>query len=391
MRILVEGTTLGNRRGFGRFTRGLLGGLLELDGDNEYTLLVDHPLEAPLPRPIEVVHADTRVPVSQAATADSRRSLRDMLAMRRLVARGRHDLVFFPAVYSYFPVPPGPATVVTFHDAIAELHPALVFPRRLQRLLWTLKVRLALRQADRLMAVSSDARRQIVEALAVDPGRIDVVTEGPDAIFVERGLERRSGGVTGRYGVPDGRPFVLYVGGISPHKNIRRLVGCLASPRVPNDLHLVLVGDREADGFLANAAEIEAVLASDPALGARVHFTGYVPDEELVEIYNRALAFVIPSYAEGFGLCPVEAMACGTPVLSSTGGSLRDVVGDAGLLFEPEDDEAIVEALARVATDAALREDLVARGRARAREFSWRRGAELALACFERTLAAARR
>lgn len=390
MRIVVEASTWWNRRGFGRFTRGLVSALLEIDDRNEYALLVDRPSDGELPRDVEVVHVDAGVPAHRAAAAESRRSLRDMWAMTRAIGAGRYDLAFFPAVYSYVPVPRGQTTLVTFHDAIAELHADLVFSRALNKLFWDLKVKLALRQADRLLCVSEDARRQVVQAHRVDSARIDVCTEGPDPAFAPRDVPRTSGGALGRYGVPDGVRFLLYVGGISPHKNVARLVRCFADARVPADTHLVLVGDKEADGFLANFGEIEASLREDPVLAARVHFTGFVPDEALAEAYNRAAGFVIPSYAEGFGLCPVEAMACGTPVLSSDGGSLPEVVGDAAVLFDPRDEEQMIEAMAGLLTSESRWRELAARSLARAEAFSWRRGAELALASFERTVGGAR-
>ncbi len=149
-------------------------------------------------------------------------------------------------------------------------------------------------------------------------------------------------------------PFLLYVGGLSPHKNLARLIEAFARSGLERDgLTLVLVGDT-GDVFHTHVPELRAAVERS-GLGGRVVFTGFVPDDDLVYFYNRAKALVQPSLMEGFGLPPVEAMACGTPVLSSTAGSLPEVVGDAGLFFDPTDVGAIASALRAVVDEPRLR------------------------------------
>ena len=146
-----------------------------------------------------------------------------------------------------------------------------------------------------------------------------------------------------------------------------------------HDVSLVLAGDPAGDGFLANADELRRLADADAALHGRCFFTGYIPDEDLVPLYNGAHALVMPSLAEGFGLPAIEAMACGVPVVSSNAGSLPEVVGDAGLFFDPGSPRDIAAQLTRILSDAALRDALAARAVRRASLFTWDRAAELAL------------
>src|SRR5262249_29391329 len=145
-----------------------------------------------------------------------------------------------------------------------------------------------------------------------------------------------------------GLRFVLYVGGLSPHKNLVRLIEAFAQA-AESGVRLVLVGDM-GDVFHTHVPELRAAVARC-RLGDQVHFTGFVPDDDLAYLYNCAEALVQPSLWEGFGLPPVEAMACGTAVVSSTAGSLPEVLGEAGLYFDPTDVAAIAAALRRILSD----------------------------------------
>jgi alpha-1,3-rhamnosyl/mannosyltransferase len=176
------------------------------------------------------------------------------------------------------------------------------------------------------------------------------------------------------------------------HKNVLGLLRAMpavvaAQPRV----HLAIVGDTSGKGFADNVPELMRFVESSPALVRHVTFTGYVGDAELVELFGSASALVFPSLWEGFGLPAVEAMSCGVPVLASRRGSLPEVVGDAGLFFEPENPSDIADCVLRFLADPELRRRLGEVGRVRARSFSWERAAELAEACFRRCHEDARR
>lgn len=172
---------------------------------------------------------------------------------------------------------------------------------------------------------------------------------------------------------------MLYVGGLSPHKNLPRLIEAFAIGAL-HDVDLVLVGDLK-DVFLTHVPALKQAVAR-LGLERRVHFTGFVPDADLAHLYSRAYALVQPSLMEGFGLPPVEAMACGTPVLSSRAGSLPEVVAGAGEFFDPLDIGGMAEAIRSLLADPGRRDRLAGTALARSRTFSWAASAESLLTCF---------
>src|SRR5262249_52076670 len=169
-----------------------------------------------------------------------------------------------------------------------------------------------------------------------------------------------------------GRRYLLYLGGMSPHKNLLRLIEAFARIAAGpdcRDVKLVLAGDL-GDVFHTHVPELRAAVARW-GLDDRVNFPGFVPDDDLVVLYNRAVALAQPSLLEGFGLPPVEAMACGVPVVYSRAGSLPEVVGEGGLDFDPTDVAQMAGAMGRVLADGALRDELGRRALRRARRFTW--------------------
>lgn len=384
MRIGIDGGCLANRRGFGRFARQTLKALGEADGAHDFVVFVDRPSaeNVTIPSRFERVVVEVGQAPSQAASSTGRRSVGDMFAMGRAVARAGLDLVYFPATYSFFPVWGVKRVVVTMHDTLALAHPDLVFPTWQGRVAWTLKEHAAARLADRILTVSESARRDLLAWFKLPDDRVSVVTEGPESVFGPKPNGPESDAGLTRYGFePDGR-FLLYVGGLSPHKNLTRLIEAFALSGLEHDgFRLALVGDT-GDVFHTHVPALREAIARS-GLGDRVLFTGFVPDDDLVHLYNRAEALVQPSLMEGFGLPPVEAMACGTPVVASRAGSLPEVVGDAGIFFEPTDVGAISAALRRVIDEPGLRADLAGRALRRASQFTWAASARAMLDAFE--------
>ncbi len=260
-------------------------------------------------------------------------------------------------------------TVLTVHDLIFRHLPQ--HHKRLNRWYLNLAMPLYVRRATHLIAVSEATRRDLMAAYGVPAGKITVIYEAADPRFGPRdALEQQT--VRANYGLP--AAYFLYLGTIEPRKNLLRLLRAweplyLAGEAPP----LVIVGKR---GWLS-APFFEAVERSAAREG--IILTGYVLDDDLPALIAAATAFVFPSLYEGFGLPPLEAMACGTPVLCSNRSSLPEVVGEAALLFDPADEEAIRAAMRRILTDGALRESLRRRGLEQARRFSWRRTAEATL------------
>lgn len=386
MRIGIDATSWMNRRGFGRFVRELTCAIAGLSTDDEYVLFADRQTaeRARFPEGWRVQIADTSASPVEAAASDGRRSIRDMWTMRRLVASEPLDLVFFPAVYSYYPVGGRTPCVVTFHDVIAETLPHLIFENRLSRFLWNGKTRSALRRSSCALTVSEASKKGLMKEFGLAPDYVRVISEAPSRHFQpvsEPNSQHQE--ILGRYDLRPDEEFFLYVGGISPHKNIDTLIRAFAevTPRVPNPTRLILVGDYEGDVFRTCHADLTGLVA-DLKITDRVSFTGFVPDEDLPHLFSASQAFVFPSFLEGFGLPAVEAMACGAAVVVTDRGSVPEVVGGAGHLFDPYDVQSLVDGLIRIASDEQYRQELRARSLARAEDFSWERSARQAVQIF---------
>ncbi len=389
-RIGVDASCWTNRRGYGRYTRGLLRALLAADPRNEYCWFIDSETAdsgEELPAEVHRVIVQTSRAAERSASASGHRSLRDVWAMRQAVRRHRPplDLIFFPSVYTFFPVTGRLKVVVAIHDTIAERYPALIFPHWRARLLWTLKVRWAIRQADLVTTVSEAAKQALVEQFGIRAEAIRVVPDAADPTFRPLGDDPRTQSILANYGIHRAERFILYVGGLSPHKNLTTLVDAYARLlrcESYGDLRLVLVGDFQGDVFFSSYPSLRETVHQS-GLASRVVFTGFVPDAELVHLYNAAQALVLPSFDEGFGLPVLEAMACGIPVVASRIPALRGLANDAGLFFEPGAPDELAHRLGEVLSNAQLRQALSRKGLSRAQQFSWERSARVALAAFE--------
>lgn len=382
MRIGFDGSCLANRRGFGRFTRQTLAALAEADHNHEIVVFIDRPSDASvqIADRFERVVVDVGEAPTKAASASGRRRIGDMIAMGKAVARARIDLMFFPATYSFFPVWNVPRVVVTMHDTLALTLANLVFPTWQGRTAWKLKEHLATRWADRIVTVSEVSRRELLSWFRLPERKVSLMTEGPDAVFRPVPDGATSAETLRRYGVEPGTRYLLYVGGLSPHKNLLRLIEAFAQCNA-DDVALVLVGDT-GDVFHTHVPVLREAVAR-LGLVDRVIFTGFVPDDDLVYLYSRAFALVQPSLMEGFGLPPVEAMACGTPVLASTAGSLPEVIGEAGAFFDPLDVPGMATTLNEILATPAKREVLARAALARSARFTWAEAARMLLECFD--------
>src|SRR5947209_16081566 len=289
----------------------------------------------------------------------------------------RHPVDVLHVQYTAPPFAPCPV-VTTIHDLAFE-HLPQTFNRRSWMQL-RLTVRRTARRAAHVIAPSEFTRRDLIETYRLDPARVSAIPLAAAEHFrpVEEALEiervRRLYGIRGEY--------VLAVGSIQPRKNLARLVRAYSGLRRErgrsNLPQLVLVGKRAwLYGETLRAVEEEG-------LGDSVVLTGYVSEGDLPALYTGALCFAYPSYFEGFGLPPLEAMSCGAPVLTGNLTSLPEVVGDAGLAADPFDTGALARALARLIDDDALRAELRARGLKRARSFDWRNTARMTLQVYRK-------
>jgi glycosyltransferase involved in cell wall biosynthesis len=268
--------------------------------------------------------------------------------------------------------------VVSIHDLSFE-HLPHTFHRR-SRTQLRLTVRHSAKRAAKILTLSEHTRRDVIDTYGIDPARITAIPLAAPGHFTRVEDKRELQRVRHTYGI-DG-PYILSVGSIQPRKNLARLIKAYASLRgkyaeaeLPK---LVLVGK-----YAWLYDETMRALA-ETGLKESVILTGYVPESDLPALYSGALCFVYPSYFEGFGLPPLEAMKCGAPVIVGNKTSLPEVVGDSGLTVDPYDVSAIAAAIERLVKDSDLRRELSVKGRSRAETFDWRETARRTLQIYQR-------
>jgi glycosyltransferase involved in cell wall biosynthesis len=255
-------------------------------------------------------------------------------------------------------------SVVTIHDCIHLMFPQYL-PNRFAFDYARTSIRGAAKRATRVLTVSESSKRDILKYVDTQPEKIDVIYNAYDERFAIDPAEEDVVRVRERYQLQD--EFVLYAGNVKPHKNLERLIDAfqIVRKRGLDHLKLVLIGD-DISKYTALRRAVHR-----HQLHKYVRFLGYLPEETLAVMYRLAAVFVFPSLYEGFGLPPLEAMASGTPVVTSNVSSLPEVAGDAAVLVDPYDPVAIADGIYRVLTDEQLRKDLRHRGVARAGMFSW--------------------
>lgn len=372
MRVGVDATSWVNRRGYGRFARNAVRRLVELDPETHYVLYIDNwsAGEAELPPGAEERRVALRRPPSSVAAAGSHRSVADLLRLTRAVWQDRLDRFLFPSTYTYFPVV-GVPTILGLHDTTANDFPQFTLSDRRARALFRIKETLAIRQADRLFTVSLASRAALGRRLGVAPERIALVPEAPDPVFVPRGRAEIESNL-GTLDVRPDEPFLLYAGGISPHKNVETLLDAYAMLRRARveAPRLIVAGDLDSDPYLSAASSVRTRIAN---LGLEPHvlLPGFLSDDALACLYSAATAVVLPSIAEGFGLPAVEAAACGAPVVLSDLAAHRETLGDAALYFPATDPAELASQLDRVLDGSELRSSLSRRGKEAVRRLSW--------------------
>lgn len=382
MRIGIDATCWANARGYGRFTRELVQAMVRQSPDDEFICFLDDranqvfALRAPNVRRVIVPQ---RVSPTTAAADGSARSPFDMLRLTRAVWRERPDVFYSPSVYAYFPLPPFQRAVVTVHDTIVERFPELTVPDRKARLFWKAKVRLALAQARIVLTDSDYAASEIAEMLHVKRERIRVAVLAPADVYRVATDTNAIAAAAHRIGVPPGRRWIIYVGGFNPHKHVDLLVkghGMVAA-RVPDPPFLLLVGSLN-DVFHDSQAEIRRAIEA-AGTSDLLRWTGFVADEDLRELHAGAVALVLPSASEGFGLPAVEAAACGAPVIATTASPLPQLLEGGGLFIPPGDAGAIATALQRLLDDEPARAAMGRVARERASALTWDASARAAL------------
>ncbi len=347
--------------GVGTYIRNVVRTLAQLDRESKYFLIgsPDKVAEcSPLPPNFHAV-----------ALGGSDDTLQGNLAFRAIVRRLECDVVHIPHL---FWIPRGLSCpyVLTVHDLLEHMYGSRN-ASSLRRNVHFYLTRRVLRRAARVIAVSQFTKNEIEKLLAIPDARIEVVYNAIDERFLHgHATEADRELIAQRYLV--NYPFILYAGAIRPHKNVVRIIEAFSALKSELqkeqrylDLKLIIIGDDLSSHPRLRRTVVRSAVQND------VRFLGFVPIEVLRIFYDVAKIFVFPSLYEGFGLPPLEAMAHGTPVVTSNTSSLPEVVGNAALLVNPENVFEIRRGLQRALLDSALREQMKQRGYEQAQRFSW--------------------
>jgi glycosyltransferase involved in cell wall biosynthesis len=340
--------------GIGTYIRNLVRQLARQDHETEFVLLC-----RPDDRAFLSALGDNFRPVAETA---GNYSLSEQV--RIPLALKREGVTLYHAPHYVLPPLVSCRSVVTIHDCIHLMFPQYLRNRAALQYART-SLAMASRRATRIMTVSESSKRDIIRFLGTPPEKIDVIYNAYDDRFGAEPRDEDVVRVRERYQLQD--EFVLYAGNVKPHKNLERLIDAfhLVRNRGLDHLKLVMIGDD-----ISHYAALRRAVHRHQ-LHKYVRFLGYMPEETLAVMYRLASVFVFPSLYEGFGLPPLEAMASGTPVVTSNVSSLPEVAGDAAVLVDPYDPAAIAEGIHEVLTDTALQTSLREKGLARASQFSW--------------------
>ncbi|MDP2726576.1 MAG: glycosyltransferase family 1 protein [Dehalococcoidia bacterium] len=350
--------------GIGRLTRGLVQGLAQIDRENRYSLVV----QGAVPQiDLAANFRLCRWPLNERLSHVVWHRLGLPLAVD--IFTGQMDIFHSPD-YLLPPVRRG-ARVLTVHDLTFLVVPQYAEPKLARYLARALPN--SIQQATLVLADSENTRQDLISLLRVPPEKVAVLYAGIDPSFVPVTDTAHLAKVRAKYGL-DG-PFILNVGTLEPRKNLEGLLRAYALLREERNLphRLVLAGGK---GWLYEGL---FRIAEEQKLGEAVSFLGYVSDEDLPALLSLADVFVYPSFYEGFGLPPLEAMACGTPVVASRAPCLPEILGEAALFIDPTDHQDLAATILRVLEDSDLRQVLLARGRAQAAKYTWTASAEKAL------------
>jgi glycosyltransferase involved in cell wall biosynthesis len=375
MRVAIDAMNLSDRdTGVGVWTRGLLASLPRAADGHEFLAYVGRNA-ADVAGPGGVVHA-TAVPVTGRFRLA--RILYEQVLFPGRVTRDGADVLHCPCYVS--PIRARVPVVLTVHDLFARTHPA--FCTRLNACHYRLMLGPSIRRAAVIHCTSEWTRQALRREFGDAADRAYVVHPCADDIFRPARGGEDAGDACARYGLRE--PPFLFVGRAEPKKGLGVLLEALALLRDRGRLRrkLLLVGP---PGWRGRALRR---LEGDLELGGHVIRAGYVPRDALPAVYRSALALVFPSLAEGFGLPPLEAMACGTPVIATHAGGLRESVGEAGLVVPPGDPKALADAMERLESSPDLQADLRSAGLARAGGFRWAEAVPRIVKLYEAALAA---
>jgi glycosyltransferase involved in cell wall biosynthesis len=382
MKIFIEGTPIltDKRSGVGQYTKRLVEAMATVAPQNEYTVFGFNFFTKRSKPPTTIVHP--RVGYKFVRWLPGRGY--NLLFKKGIklpidaLLRARPDIVLYPN-FVHWPLWGRAKSVIVLHDIGSFLQHGEFADAKNRRFLQK-QVPYSISHAAHIVAVSAFTKKEVAAHYNVDPHRISVVTPALDHTdYYPRPVEQIKA-VHAKYDLP--ARYTLFVSTLEPRKNVVGLLDAFAA--LPANLQaqypLILIGGK---GWADE--EIQKQFARYAKLPIRR--LGYVPDEDMAAVYSGASLFAFPTFYEGFGMTPLEAMACGVPVVTSNTSSVPEVVGDAGMLIDPEDTHAITAAMQKVLTKLAA--DLRKKGLAQAQKFTWEKSAKKALAVFAKLAAKA--
>lgn len=357
--------------GIGRYNYELIHHLVSIDQENTYVIFLNEP---------EYSSFELFAPNLEKVQVDARHySLREQTVFLKKLLAAKLDLVHFthfnsPLLY------PG-KQVVTIHDLTLSYFPGKKMTAAHYRAAYNLSIWAVTKKALRVIAISQNTKKDIIELLQVPEEKIRVIYEGAAETFVDDKRPEPIARVREAYHLP--RPFILYAGVWRSHKNVTGLIEAFALMRSTHGYEGDLVITGRADPLYTEVPETIVRLG----LEDHVHCVGLVPEEDLGVLFNAAEVYVFPSFYEGFGLPALEAFAAGVPLAASNTSCLPEICGEGNaVFFDPHNPAHMAEVIMRAVTDMPLRTQLIARGKQRLQDFSWRRMAEETLAVYRDAL-----
>jgi len=378
MRIMIDARMGHTRVGMGVYVRGLLDGLAKIDKENDYYVIINKDREenfVPIQNNFHKIY--TNITYSNYLLRDFWEHLYLPLKLHKT----KIDVYHGPNYV--LPILGKGRMVLTIYDMISFATSGWYKPIsrfRVQRLL-----KISAKKADKIITGSENSKRDIINILGLPDEKVKVIYIGIDNTYKPISDHHKLDTVKKRYNITGS--FIMHVGSLNPRKNIPRLIEAYSKlpAEILKEYQLVIAGKRswKADEIFAKAKQL--------GLGDRVTFTGFVEDADLPLLMNAAALLAFPSLYEGFGIPPLEAMACGTPVIASNTSSIPEVVGEAALLFDPYNVEEMADVMYRALTDKQLRNELRKKGFQRVKQFSWEKAARETLSVYEEVYQAKRK
>lgn len=376
MKIWIDGyeANVTDRLGSGQVAVELLMNLEKIDQENDYTTFLPTPPRDDLPKP----RKDWRYKVSKPTKLWTRIAL----PLALFSSKQKPNIFFSPTHYAPKFIPSSVKSVVTIYDLAYEHFPEMFKKDDLWKLKnWT---QVSIKNADHIITISKSAKKDIIEFYQIAESKITVAYPGHRGdIFKPINDHQKINEIKKKYQINSTDKYLIFIGTLQPRKNLLRLIEALKDIE---NLKLVIVGKTKGQG--RSGWMFEEILSRPKELGieGRVIFTGFVPTEDLPYLVNGAMAYILPSLYEGFGIPVVEAMSCGTPVIVSNVSSLPEVVdnGKCGLMIDPYSVEDIKYGIEKMVNNKNLRKELSKLGIEQAKKFQWQKMATQVLEVFEK-------